>query len=76
MLEIFIFLQKLDNLEHENQYAVITHANTSNYTKIPTFLEKVGDDVILVQCPFNFDKTNMYLHKKWQCTLFRTNPHF
>ena len=32
----------------------ITHANTSNDTKIPTFLEKkLGNDVILVQCPFN-----------------------
>ena len=37
MLEIFIFLQKLINLERKTQYAVITHANTSNGIKIPTF---------------------------------------
>ena len=34
-------------------YAVTTHANTSNGTKIPNFFcKKVGDDVALVQCPF------------------------
>ena len=54
MLEIFIFLQKEVNLERETQHAVITHVNTSNGIKILTFLEKVGDDVILVQCPFNW----------------------
>ena len=40
MLEIFIFLQKKVNLERKTQHAVITHANTFNGTKIPTFLEK------------------------------------
>ena len=54
MLEIFIFLQKYVNLECETQYAVITHANTFNGAQISTFLEKkLGDDVTLVQCPFN-----------------------
>ena len=28
MLEIFIFLHKYDNQEHETQHVVITHANT------------------------------------------------
>ena len=38
------------NLQHKTQHAVITHANTSNSTEIPTFFwKKVGDDVILVQ---------------------------
>ena len=34
MLEIFIFLQKLVNLECETQHAFITHANTANGIKI------------------------------------------
>ena len=56
MLEVFTFLQKLVNLKFKTQHAVITHANTSNVIKIPTFFGKKwgGDDVILVQCPFNF----------------------
>ena len=38
-------------------HAVITKANTANGIKIPTlFWKKLGDDVILVQCPF---KENM-----------------
>ena len=37
MLKIFIFLQKQVNLESKTQHAVITHANTSNGVKIPTF---------------------------------------
>ena len=53
MLIIFIFLQKKINLERKTQHAVITLANTSNGIKIPTFVGKVGDDVILVQRPFN-----------------------
>ena len=44
---------KVNQSKCKTQHAVITHANTSNGIKIPTFLEKVGDDVILVQCPFN-----------------------
>ena len=40
MLEIFIFLQKSVSLERKTWHAVITHANTSNDIKIPTFLEK------------------------------------
>ena len=43
MLEIFIFLQKLINLERKTHHAAITHANTSNGIKIPTFWgEKLG----------------------------------
>ena len=54
MLEIFIFLEKFTNLECETRHAIIAHANTSNGIKIPTFFwKKLGDDVILVQCPFN-----------------------
>ena len=41
------------NLERETQHAIITHANTSNGVKVLTFWEKVGDDDILVQYPFN-----------------------
>ena len=49
-----IYLQKQVNLEHKTQHAVITHANTYNGIKIPTFfLKESGDDVELVQCPFN-----------------------
>ena len=40
MLEIFIFLHKKVNLERKTQHPVITHANTSNGIKIPTFFEK------------------------------------
>ena len=40
MLEIFIYLQKQVNLEHKTRHAVITHSNTSNGIKIPTFFEK------------------------------------
>ena len=40
VLEIFIFLQKLIKLERKTQYVVITHANTSNGIKIPTFFGK------------------------------------
>ena len=47
MLEIFIFLQKSVqnnlqkkvNLERKTPHAVITHANTSNGIKIPTYFE-------------------------------------
>ena len=46
MLEIFIFQKKVIS-ERKTQHAVNTHANTSNGIKIPTFLEKAGDDVIL-----------------------------
>ena len=54
MLEIFIYLQKQVNLERKTRHAVITHANTSNGIKISTFFwKKLGDDVELVQCPFN-----------------------
>ena len=43
------------NLECKTQHAVITHANTSNSIKIPTFFwKKLGDDVILLQCPVTF----------------------
>ena len=42
MPEIFIFLQNLVNLEHKSWHTVITHANTSNGVKLPTFLGKVG----------------------------------
>ena len=59
MLEIFIFVQKQVNLERKTLHAVITHANTSSGIKIPTFLEKLGDDVILVKCPFK------YFAQKW-----------
>ena len=52
MLEIFIFLQKSVNLERETRHAVFNHANTSSDIKIPTFWKNVGDDVELVQCPF------------------------
>ena len=53
MLEIFIFLQKYVNLECKTWHVVITHVNTSNGIKIPTFFrKKLGDDVELVQCPF------------------------
>ena len=52
MLEIFIF-QKEISLERKTQHVVITHANTSNGVKIPTFFwKKLDNDVILVQCPF------------------------
>ena len=37
MLELFIFLQKSVSLERKSQHAVITHYNTSNGIKIPTF---------------------------------------
>ena len=40
MLEIFIYLQKSVNLERKTRHAVITHANTYNGTKIPTFFGK------------------------------------
>ena len=40
MLEIFKFLQKEINLECKTQHAFITHANTSDGIKIPTFLGK------------------------------------
>ena len=40
MLEIFIFHQKLVNLECRNQHAVITYTNNSNGIKISTFLWK------------------------------------
>ena len=53
MLEIFIYLQKYVNLERKTQHAVITHANISNGTKPQLFWKKFGDDVELVQCPFN-----------------------
>ena len=51
---VHIFLQKLVHLECKIQHAVITHANTSNDIKIPTFFcwKSWGNDVILVQCPF------------------------
>ena len=54
MLEIFILIQKVINLERTSQHAVIIHANTSNGIKIPTFEKKSYDVVgLLVQCPFN-----------------------
>ena len=34
MLEIFIFLKKVFNLEHNTQHTVITYANTSSGIKI------------------------------------------
>ena len=40
MLQIFIFLQKSVSLEYKTQHAVISHANTSNGIKIPTFFGK------------------------------------
>ena len=40
MLEMFIYLQKEVNLERKTCYAVITHANTSNGKKIPTWFGK------------------------------------
>ena len=49
MLEIFIFLQKLVNLERKTQHAVITHANM--VWKSQLFFEKVGDDVTLSSGP-------------------------
>ena len=46
MLEIFIVFQKKVSQECKIQHVVIgvviTHANTLNDKKIPTFLEKVG----------------------------------
>ena len=55
------FFKKSVNSEHKTQHTVITHANTFNGIKIPTFFwkklgdqKKVGGDVILVQCPFNW----------------------
>ena len=54
MLQIFIFVQKSVSLEYKTQHSVISHANTSNGIKIPTFFGKSwGNDVVLVQCPFN-----------------------
>ena len=40
MLKIFIFLQNQISLDRKTQHAVITHANTSNDIKIPTFFGK------------------------------------
>ena len=37
MLEIFDFFKSKVNLESKTQHVVITHANTSNGVKIPTF---------------------------------------
>ena len=45
MLEIFIFLKS-------TQHVVINHANTPNGKKKKK-IKKLGDDVILAQCPFN-----------------------
>ena len=48
-----MFLKKWAELECKNQHAVITYANTSFGKKNLTFFEKtMGDDDILVQCPF------------------------
>ena len=64
MLEILIFCQKWVPLEHKSQHAVITHAKTSNDIKIPTFFrKKLGDDVILVHCPFK--KGNWIFFDHW-----------
>ena len=43
MLEILIFRQKYVNPENKTWHAVITHANTYNGIKIPTFGGKVAD---------------------------------
>ena len=40
MLKIFIVLKEEVNLERKTQRTVITHANTSNDIKIPTFFGK------------------------------------
>ena len=55
MIEIFtLIIQKQVYLEHKTQYGFTTHASASNGIKIPIFWgEKVGDDVIHVQCPFD-----------------------
>ena len=48
ILEMFIFLQKLINLESKTQHAVTTHDNTSNGMKIPTFFwKKLGGGMML-----------------------------
>ena len=62
MLEIFIFLHKLVNLECKTQHAIITHANTSNGIKIPTFLVKSWGMVLyLSSAPLNLDVREMFI---------------
>ena len=76
MLEIFLFFQKLINLYCKTQHAVITHANTSNGIKIPTFFwKKVGDDVILVQCPFKIPFPIKTFHLQLLCNSFECQLH-
>ena len=59
MLEIFIFLQKKVNLEGKTRHAVITHVNTSNGIKIPTFFGKSwGMMLYLFNAPFSYPVCN------------------
>ena len=77
-----IFLKRWAELECKNQHAVITYANTSFGKKISIFLKKkkMGDDVTLVQCPFNQSlnvKILLYICDTYNCDyLPHTTFHF
>ena len=59
MLEIFIFLQKYINLEHETQHAVVTHANISNGIKILPVFGKSSAMMLHLSVPFKLKSIKM-----------------
>ena len=48
--------------QHKTRHAFTTHVNTANGIKSQFFWKKFGDDVLLVQCPFNLYLTNNALN--------------